>query len=42
MPTQIAHDDPTDQESLLRRYGWAAVVYVMFAVLAVLLFLMVR
>jgi hypothetical protein len=42
MATQIAHDDPHHQESLLRRHGWDALVYVMFAGLAVLLFLMVR
>ena len=42
MATQIAHDDPNDQEPYGRRYGWAALVYVMFAALVALLFIMVR
>ena len=42
MATQIAHDDPNHQEPLARRYGWATLLYVMFAALLVLLFVMVR
>jgi hypothetical protein len=42
MATQIAHDDPNDQEPLGRRYAWATLEYVMFAAMFALLFLMVR
>ncbi len=38
----VPHDDPHDQEPLTRRYGWATLLYAMFAVLVMLLFVMVR
>ena len=42
MATQIAHDDPNRQEPFARRYGWATLLYVVFAALIALLFVMVR
>ncbi|HEU0037093.1 MAG TPA: hypothetical protein VFQ53_41065 [Kofleriaceae bacterium] len=37
---EYIEDDPHHQESLLRRYGWSALLYVTFAALLVGLFLM--
>jgi hypothetical protein len=38
----VYHDDPHGQESLRRRYGWSAVLYVSLGLLAIWLFLAMR
>jgi hypothetical protein len=42
MPLRYEHDDPHAQEPRARRYGWTILLYVSFAVLITILFLMVR